>query len=279
MNGLEIFVVGGLWFWLLLAGETILLFVLVERDRGALATASFLATLLLLQFLGDVNIYGYAIRHPWTVALGAAAYFALGTLWAIAKWWFHVREQRARYDELRSAYLRVYRLGPHEAMPQELQQQWQHCLEQARKGRRHLEVRPLAARHKAEIVRWMSYWPWSFAWTMLKDPIRKAFLAIYRAIAGSLQRISDRAFQGVEADLPPARELPIAERTDPVLVEFGIDATTLRIEETAAHGRAGTDSPLGDPFVDGTVGAGKTTAHSVDGVTAGTGDGQGRRRR
>jgi hypothetical protein len=279
MNGLEIFAVGSLWFWLLLAGESILLFVLVERDRGALATASFLATLLLLQFLGDVNIFGYVVRHPWTVALGAAAYFALGTLWAIAKWWFHVREQRARYDELRSAYLRVYGLGPHEAMPEDLQHQWQRCLEQARRGRRRLEVRPLAARHKAGILRWMSYWPWSFAWTMLKDPIRKAFLAIYRAIAEHLQRISDRAFQGVEADLPPGEPLPSNGRTDPVLVEFGIDAGSLQVEETSAHSDTGAASMLGDPVVDDAVGPEKTTACAVATVTPGSSDGRERRRR
>src|SRR3954447_22656276 len=118
MNGYEVFVVGSLWFWLLLVVETILLSVLVEWDKGAIATATFLITLFLLHFLGDVNIYGYLIRHPWTVVLGAAGYFALGTLWAIAKWWFFVREQRAWYDELRAAYLRLFRLEPQDAMPE-----------------------------------------------------------------------------------------------------------------------------------------------------------------
>ena len=93
----------------------------------------------------------------------------------------------------------------------------------------------MASRNKAKILRWMSYWPWSFAWTMLKDPIRKAFLTIYRDIAAHLQKISDRAFRGVEADLPPAEELPIAQRTDPVLMEFGIDLGSLHDERTAAH--------------------------------------------
>ena len=44
---------------------------------------------------------------------------------------------------------------------------------------------------------------------MLKDPIRKAFLTIDRDIAAHLQKISDRAFKGVEADLPPEEVLPI----------------------------------------------------------------------
>jgi hypothetical protein len=223
MNLPEIFLVGSLWFWVLLVVETVLVLVLLEWDQGTAATLTFLVTLLLLQFMGDVNICGYVVRHPLTVALGAAGYFALGTLWAFARWWFYVREQRGGYDELRAAFLRVHRLEPQSAMPEGLQHQWQRCLARAKKNGRRLDVRPLAAAHKVDILRWMSYWPWSSSWTMLQDPVRKAFLAIYHNIAEHLQEISDRAFQGVEADLPPEKEIPVGERMDPVLAEFGID--------------------------------------------------------
>jgi len=238
LNLPEIFLVGSLWFWLLLVAETILVLILLEWDQGMVATLTFLATLLVLQFLGDVNIYGYVVQHPLTVALGAAGYFALGTVWATAKWWFYVREERAGYDQLRSAFLRVHRLEPQSAMPEGLQHQWQQCLAQAKKNGRRLDVRPLAAGHKAGILRWMSYWPWSFSWTMLRDPVRKAFLSIYHNIAEHLQEISDRAFKGVEADLPPEEEIPIANRTDPVLAEFRIDLGLFSPGNTAPQANA-----------------------------------------
>jgi hypothetical protein len=231
----EIFLIGSLWFWLLVFGEVIAVSVMVERERGAIATLTFLATLLLLQFLGHVNICGYVIQHPLLVVLGAAGYFALGMLLAVAKWWFYVREQRAWYDELRAAFLRMYGYEPSSAMPEELQHSWQNCLVLAKKNGQRLVVRPLAARHKADILRWMAYWPWSFSWTMLKDPVRKAFLTIYHNIAEYLQEISDRAFKGVEADLPAEEEIPAAQRRDPVLAEFGIEAEPLGAERTAAH--------------------------------------------
>ncbi len=226
----EIFLIGGLWFWLLLAAETILLLVLLEWRKGTLATLTFLVTLLLLQSLGDVNLFGYAIAHPWTVVVGAVVYFVLGTGWAVVKWWFYVRKQRAWYDELRAAFLRLHGLDPRSALPEELQATWQRCLERARKSGRPLEVRPLAARHKAYIVHWMAYWPWSLTWTLLKDPVRQACLTIYHSLAEYLQEMSDRAFRGVEADLPPAAEVPLAQRIDPVLVEFGIDSTMFEAE-------------------------------------------------
>jgi hypothetical protein len=237
MNLPEVFVVGSLWFWLLLAVEMLVLLVLLEWEQGAVATLTLAATLLALQFLGDVNVYGYAISHPWTVVLGAVGYFALGTGWAVAKWWFYVREQRAWYDELRAAFLRTHGYAPDGAMPEGLQPQWMWCLDNARKERRSLDVHPLAAGHKRRIVRWMSYWPWSATWTLLKDPVRKAFVSIYHHLSDYLQEISDRAFHGVEADLPAEQKRPATQRKDPVLAEFGIDSEALRgAKATAAAG-------------------------------------------
>jgi hypothetical protein len=65
---------------------------------------------------------------------------------------------------------------------------------------------------------------------LLKDPVRKAFLAIYHNIAEHLQEISNRAFKGVEADLPPEEECPGSQWMDPVLLEFGIDSAVLQAE-------------------------------------------------
>lgn len=58
--------------------------------------------------------------------------------------------------------------------------------------------KPLVRENKTRIVAWMSYWPASMAWTLIDDPVRRTFLAIYDHIGGSLQRISDRRFAGIE---------------------------------------------------------------------------------
>ena len=233
MNWPEVFVVGSLWFWLLLVAEAIVLLILLEWEQGTVATLTLVAALLALQFLGDVNVAGYVVHHPWTAVLGTLGYFAVGTGWTIAKWWFYVREQRAWYDELRAAFLRVHGYERDSVMPEGLRFQWQSCLASARRKRRRLDVHPLAAGHKAQILWWMSYWPWSATWTLLQDPVRKAFFAIYQQIAEFLQEISDKAFRGVEADLPPEEQDYAAQRTDLVLAEFGIDAEALRARKTA----------------------------------------------
>jgi hypothetical protein len=222
MNWPEVFIVGSIWFWLLVVGEILLIFFLLEWDQGAIATLTLAASLLALQLLGDVDIYGYVIHHPWTIVLGAVGYFAAGTGWAIVKWWFYVREQRGWYDELRAAFLRTQGFESAGSMPPELQHPWQQCVVSARRERRKLDVNPLATGHKARILRWMSYWPWSATWTLLKDPVRKAFLSIYYQIAQHLQQMSDKAFHGVEADLPKEDPGKASLLPDPVLVEFGV---------------------------------------------------------
>jgi hypothetical protein len=55
-------------------------------------------------------------------------------------------------------------------------------------------------------------------------------------MAEHLQEISDRAFKGIEADLPPAEEVAVSRRLDPVFVEFGVDASML-LEKPSRHAK------------------------------------------
>jgi hypothetical protein len=111
-------------------------------------------------------------------------------------------------------------------MPEDLHAKWRECLAVA-EGRRKLDVRPLVAQHKVHVLRWMSYWPWSLFWTVLKDPVRKAFLTIYYNIAEHLQAISDRAFKGIDADLPKEIDSELPPKIDPILAEFGVAEVAL----------------------------------------------------
>ena len=60
------------------------------------------------------------------------------------------------------------------------------------------EVKPMVRANKTRVLAWMTYWPASMTWTLIDDPVRRAFLALYDGIGGSLQRISDRRFAGFD---------------------------------------------------------------------------------
>lgn len=214
MDWQELFVTGTVGFWALVLIETALLIVLIEWGKGRWATLSFAVTLLALFFLGNRNAPDYLLQHPLIAVAAMIGYFGLGTLWGTAKWWLYVRDQRAMYDELRTDFCQEFKLDG--VIPERLQPRWLERLQNAARAGRRIEVRPKARQHKGRILTWMSYWPWSFAWTILNDPVRKAFRFIYHHIHDYLQEISDNAFRGVEHDFPNGdpRDYPRRSETD-----------------------------------------------------------------
>jgi hypothetical protein len=77
---------------------------------------------------------------------------------------------------------------------------------QWRRERERILAVPQAKNEKARITRWMSFWPMSALWTLINDPIRRAFEEIYHLISKALQEISDAAFADVvklgDQDIP-----------------------------------------------------------------------------
>jgi hypothetical protein len=219
-----LFIVGGWGFWLLVLGVTVVVLVLEEWERGTLATLTCGAAVLALQFWSDLNPVGQVVSHPGLLIAGIAAYFAAGTAWAVIKWWLFVHQQRAAHDALRGAFGRAYGLEEGEALPDELRPVWQRCLGLARDHGRPLEFRPPAARHKARILRWMAFWPWSLLATLWRDPVRLACEWLYHQIVDHLQAISDRAFHGADVPWPEPGPAAAEEPLDPVLISLGVAA-------------------------------------------------------
>lgn len=59
---------------------------------------------------------------------------------------------------------------------------------------------PDPSKHKARILRWMCWWPFSMFWTLLNDPFRFAYKWVYKRMAVIFTAIGKRAFRGVEDD-------------------------------------------------------------------------------
>ncbi len=121
-----------------------------------------------------------------------------GTGWSIVKWWLYVTRQREKYEEVKTDFLQS-KAAPGAKIPDKAREKWAEMV-RARTAYG-FEFRPRAREHKADILFWMTYWPWSGFWTLLNDPIRRLFRAIYHRITGILQRISDHAFKGTENDI------------------------------------------------------------------------------
>jgi hypothetical protein len=200
-----IFAVGTFWFWALLATEFCFLMGCMSNENGILATVSLASTVALLNVFGSVPIVNYFFANIGTTLLYVAVYFVAGTIWSIVKWYSYVTDQRERYDDLKSAFLKKNQLSG-SGIPGDMRSDWERTLQFGHDdggcsvGHCECLGRPLASNHKKDILRWMAYWPFSLLWTVAFNWVWKIFNKIYQHIQNLLQSISDRKFRDTEAD-------------------------------------------------------------------------------
>lgn len=167
------------WFWVLFGIWALILFVSVEMDKPGSATLASLVFLGVFGFFGALpggsTLLAFVTANPVAIVLCVVGFFVLGTIWSVVKWWFYVRrlaeKRRAQIESgNRNGYNRIYK--------------------------------PKVSENKSRIMTWMCFWPFSFIWTMIDDPVRRVFKAIFEAIKGTLQRIADKAFEGLDVEDP-----------------------------------------------------------------------------
>jgi hypothetical protein len=204
-----LFAVGSFWFWVLLLGANLLLLFATETKRGWLATSSVVAFLAALQFCGGVDVIGYLVEHPLAVFTVAGVYLGAGVVWATVKWWWFVNLQKGRYDELKADFLEGKGVLPESGkslwespIPEELKVEWSELVHDQSTATNHdaLTPHPQVTKHKTDITRWMSYWPWSLLYTLCNDAIRHACEQILHHMRSYLQGMSDRAWSSARDD-------------------------------------------------------------------------------
>lgn len=225
---LGLFLVGTLWFWILLAVAALVVGVCVARESFGKATLSVMLTFALLGFLGDFNVLHWLRENAVAFLVYLVAYFAIGTVWSVGKWWFFIRRRRDEYNEQKSAFLLQNGITDG-LLPESLKTRWRDYVSSSYECRgRAARFPPRVRDYKGKITAWMMYWPWSFVVTIVDDPIRKLFNAIFRAIQDVFQRISDSAFKDVKGDFeaptpkaPPSTGGNGTAKTTPLAVVDG----------------------------------------------------------
>lgn len=189
---LEIFLVGSFWFWALIAVEIILLFMFVEWENGFGATASVLIFAAMLQFLGNVNIIGFITENPFQIVALVGAYFLLGAIWSICKWYLFCKDKLEEYEEAKTNFLIKKGLPENtKIVPVEYRAEWKNHLDHRSER---LNQAPSVRTNKSKILRWMSFWPISLVWGIINDFVKRICKTIYARMASFLQRVSDNIF-------------------------------------------------------------------------------------
>lgn len=230
---MELFAFATVWFWMLVVLASIVILIALEGEKGWLATLTVVAFVLVVHYWGGINVIEYMKSHPLRVLAGAAGYFAAGTVWSLIKWWFYVRSQRNRCREALDAFEQdwptkvvvetlPYKLkndldasGAPDAgamvdqMDRDLEKKkkedpeykkklWSEYTREGEYKDIRFVFKPDPRNHVRVILAWMTYWPWSLVWTLINDPIRKAFNMIFRKLSRVFSGISEGAFKGMD---------------------------------------------------------------------------------
>ena len=180
---LEFLAVGTIGFYILLVAAAILMSELLDAQRPGSATFVAVLTIAMLAVLGNFNPFPWIAANPMMTAIYVAAFFAIGTVWGVFKWFFYLRSSRRKIEELVAEYPMYSRI--------------QLCGELRRRGLP-MEFPPLVGDHKTRILGWMVLWPASMLWTLLNDPVRYVFEEIYARIGGTMQAISNAVFKDLK---------------------------------------------------------------------------------
>lgn len=217
----ELFIIGTFWFWALVAIEFIALLVFIENEWPGWALFSIIGTFCLLHWCGNLSLITYITANPWMIGIGAIIYILVGAPWGCLKWWFHLRNLRERYIEIRHEWFtilprKIKRGNEPEAeidaykevvaakkITENAKEYWQKYVEdtygyEMRGGK---FQKPLLRHNKRRIILWMGYWPFSMLWTVINDPVRKLFRQVYHSFEGVLQQITDRVWRDIDEEL------------------------------------------------------------------------------
>lgn len=188
-------------FYGIIALAFITITALEEFKHGVLAFLTTVATAVFLMRGRTHEWVAYVHQHPGIVAIYVAAYFATGVAWGTIKWWRYVSDQYSLFLETKEKFLKSVRAKSGDARF-DIQTAFVQELSWAR-----VEHNPQVRTHKDDIVRWMTFWPFSFIWTMIDDPITRSFRFMFNSIKGLLQDISDQRFKNASTKLD-IEELP-----------------------------------------------------------------------
>ena len=197
---------GSLWFWAGLLIPAILLVIFVDRKSASGAFFTVLLVIVLWVAFGDKRLVPWVIHHPLRDAEYVGGYFLVGIIWGFVKWFLYVLGIRDDYETYRAEWVEKYGPIDESLFPPSSYNNQARTSQPMTKRQMfvsnvgsHLQP-PKAARHKGEIIFWMSYWPFSAVWTIIHDPITRLYRFIYHRIAVVFDGISRSMFKKYEGD-------------------------------------------------------------------------------
>lgn len=181
---IAIFEVGTIWFGLLVCVISIVLMVVQENAEYPIVWSTFwvVVTFAALYWCGA----GLSMRelglHIWHNPVETLVYFLLytivGVLWSFYKW-----------SEVVSRAVELFNKDVEKFNKADINYNAPNWDDKYKNNRR----KPQLEEHKGEIFNWIFYWPFSFAWFVVHEPIQRLFRFIMKTCKQVYEGITNRA--------------------------------------------------------------------------------------
>lgn len=192
-------VIGHIWFWMIVVSIALVLMIEMDASAGwlTLVTILILATI----WFGFRPAVTYAVTHPLNVLKVVGIYFLGGVIWGPIKWAAFLHRISGKYNHHKALFLETK--GVTELTP---------ALANEFRGQLHVYYAdipttvPTAAAYKSDIVRWMTYWPFSIVGTMLHDVVAEIWNHLYLFMNKRYNAIANRLYGHIAVDMAMAAD-------------------------------------------------------------------------
>lgn len=217
---LSLFVVTGIWIWIV-AGIFFFIILALSENRKNFWAAISVAILATIFYHSGLLI----LTSPWTVIQYLVVYFAIGTVWSIIKWYLFVNKRAKHFAKLKLLYINKNNAGTmvnklslkvKDAIPKDMQEDFKKYIiekfvdsfgiekfgyKKLSPGNLNFErisiaevIIPRVANYKEEITTWILWWPTSVFWTIANDALIKVVNIIYERLKDVYASVASLAF-------------------------------------------------------------------------------------
>lgn len=198
----EVFVYGSFWFWLLIGLSTFWIMASVARDSGITPTVILFVCVSALTLFGSVNLIKLIYHNPLESCLIVIAYFSIGLVWSLFKWFLMISQLRDEFHKSQSDFMkRSECLKGIDSFKKHIYDQRQYwgfdpdLRFETFDGKDIMTLAPKANNNKSIILFWISWWPFGMIWTVAHDLFEKTARFIIDYYHTLFDRITNRVLR------------------------------------------------------------------------------------
>ena len=204
----DLFVVGGVFFWILVGLALIGMLSTVVREAFAGAFLIFFAFCVIVFGFSDLK-WSWFVEHQNQLDFYAILYLVGAVVTSFFKWYFFLRDAKDRYDNCKAKFLESVNRAGETTIPDSLKRTWIRYLtdhyesDSLKYGQTATiaNVIPSAKQNKDRIIGWMAYWPLVAFWSLMDDVLRRVWETMHRLVSRFYQNIASLVFKDIRDEM------------------------------------------------------------------------------